>query len=271
MGALLIAAALGTVAVLVTVGVATAEPRRDTITGCNMESNAAPPAHTLILIDQTDALPQDELEYARRLIFNEYYWLPVDGLLTIRNIRAQSAKAVDIAVCRMPGSHEVNPFTTTPEAVEKDFKRSAGAQLDQFLSDMARAPSEDRSPILEAVAAAARRPDFGEDISKRRLVMLSDMIQNSDAYSHYGRRSLELPPAAARRFDPDLTGVEVRIHYVERPESSVQGEDHQGFWQEYFDERGASKPAVGHTLGLGEARTRKIWYAPAQKPQAAKR
>lgn len=268
MGCLLLTLAAGALGLLAYFGLGSTDVRRDPDTGCRIGDHGAPPAHTMILIDQTDVLPQAEVGYARRLITNEYHWLPEDGVLTVRSIKLDpSDTSQSITICRMPRGSEVSGFTMTPAAVQRDFDRMAGARLNRFLRSLADARPQPGTPLMEAIAITYRDPDFGADIGARRLVILSDMIENSRIADHYGRRYRTAADLVPERFDEvrvDMARAAVRIHYVRRPRRSVQGVDHQGFWEDYFREQGADDVAIGHALTLGEPSGRQVWYGDRQ-------
>lgn len=231
--------------------------------GCPTDRHSAPVAKTVILIDQTDALPPAELDYVRRLVKNEYFWLPKEGVLSIRLITADAPEGVTrLTACRMADGSGALGIVDNPVAMRKDYERKVGASLNAFLAGLAAQLEQVRSPILETIAATMNDPDFGPDIDARRLVIVSDMAQNSPTYSQYGlkRRDFRLPADQADTFAAGFGSTAIRIHYVRRPKLSWQGAAHQAFWQKYFEDRGATDIAIGHALAIGEPEGRKIWY-----------
>lgn len=217
-------------------------------------------AHTVILVDETDELPRDELVFTKALILNEYYWLPEGGRLTVRNITADPDTAEDIVVCRMnDGSGELG-ITKNPKKLHQDFERIAGKRLDELFTDLRTATPQKKSPILEFIAAALDRPNFSANIKSRRIVILSDMAQYSSVLNQYGRRKkprFDAPGLAELK--RDMNGVSVRIQYVRRPKLAfLQTEEHRRFWTNYFKHQGADV-ALGHSLLLGEEPTRETW------------
>jgi hypothetical protein len=242
-----------------------ASPELSAETGCPIDNHSAPEAHTVILIDQTDALPADELRYVRQVIYNEYHWLPLAGRLTIRNIDAQIDQAQDVVtICRMPDEGEVNEIVANKDAVRQDFEAMAGAQLNAFLGVMATAEPQSRSPIIEAVLAVGGRTDFQKDVKARRMVVISDMIQNSDLSSHYG---YSLPDGTVDSDDFNALGlkdVDVRVQYIKRRGAVMQGRKHMEFWRAFFNSRKVKSVGIGHDLGLRENADRKVWYQSSQ-------
>ena len=254
-------------ATVVLVGVLSAavmfQPAKLGANGCPLDNHRAPVAKTVIMIDQTDALPPTELAYVRRLVKNEYAWLPKQGALNIRLISGEAPDGVSaLTACRMSDGSDALGIIDNPVAMHKDYERKVGAALNTFLDGMASQPEQAQSPILEAVTAAMNDPEFAPDIATRRLVIVSDMAQNTPAFTQYGRKrpATALPATAAGTFAAKFTGTAVRVQYIRRPKLAWQGVAHQAFWRRYFTQRGASDVAIGHELALGEPSGRQIWY-----------
>jgi len=233
-------------------------PKLDPSTGCP-PGQGAPPAHTLILVDETDSLTRQELGYARALIRTEYQWLPMGGRLTVRNIVADPNAAEEISVCRMSDGGDVLGIFKNPKKVKRDFQKTAGAKLDKLYADLAVAPPQDASPILEFLSQAMDRPDFGMGVPTRRLVVLSDFAQHSDLVSHYGPHpNLTLGEDVRDELWRDMNDVEARLHYIPRRKlAQLQGARHRAFWTSHL-RRMHANALIGHDLLLGEDRTREI-------------
>jgi hypothetical protein len=232
-------------------------PKIDEMTGCPIGARA-PQAHTIILVDETDSLSNDELKYTRSLIRTEYFWLPIGGRLTVRSIVADPEQAGDIVVCRISDGSDVLGINTNPKRLERDFQRIAGAKLEQLYEMLAHASPQEASPILENVAQTMDRPDFGYSVESRRLVVISDFAQHSALASDYSpRRRLDANSQA--QLQRDMSDVAVRLHYIARRKlPAVQGSGHKAFWTRYFKDMGANV-ALGHDLLIGEDRDKETW------------
>ncbi len=237
-----------TAAGLAVLGVAIAlflnrSPALDPATGC-IAGQAVPPQHTVVLIDQTDPLTVRQISYVKAMILAEYDRLRPSGKLTIRSITADpQADAQEFARCRVRRGAEVNGLTANPDMIEDAFKRAVGGPLNDYLNGLARVPTSPRSPILESVDETMDAPDFGPGVRARRLVMVSDMAQNSDQLSQYGGAGSGLTLSASARdvLARDMHGVVVRIHYVRRPAlETIQSPQQRQFWIDWFREQGAA-------------------------------
>lgn len=270
--ALAVIGAISAVAIgLVIVGHVLTPPPTDPDTGCPI-GDPVPIAHTIILIDETDQLSPSELDYARSLVRTEYAWLPVGGRLTVRNITADPYASHDVSICRMRDGKSGNGLTVTPEFLQQQFDKVAGAQIERLLADLAHAKPQDASPILETVSEARRRPDFGKEVIDRRLIIHSDLAQHSDDFSQYGARKVDLPSALGL-FGADFSGVKVRLHYIRRRAlaNMQRSAAHSRFWTNYFERQGASDVVIGHDLNMEKDRSLPtiIYRAPQRSPGEA--
>jgi len=249
------------VAVLLAAGIgfaATYHPSDiDRTTGCP-KGNQAPAAHTLILVDATDKLAGAQLSNARSVIQTEYMWLPMGGQLTVRSLTEDPEAAKEIVICRLDDGSHANSMTNNPKAVKHRFDRTAGTKLKALYAELENAPLQKASPILEAASAVFDRPDFAPNVEARRLVIISDFAQHSGIASDYGRGH-RLDEHARDYLARDMSGVEMRLHYVSRPElRDLQTAAHRQFWQRYFEDMGAHV-ALGSNVLIGEDPSKDTW------------
>jgi hypothetical protein len=233
-------------------------PRLDVASGCP-SGQITPPQATEVLIDQTDSLSARQIDYVKALILAEYDRLSPAGKLTVRSIRADPADETQFARCRVRRGTEVSAITANPDMIEQSFRQTVGDALNSFINGLRHVPPAPRSPILESVDAALDTPDFGPTVKGRRLVIVSDMAQNSSADSMYkGPGSgLELSDAAKDNLSRDMHGVVVRIHYVRRPSlGEIQTARQRAFWTDWFEGQGANVK-LGWGLQLVDPRPHK--------------
>ena len=231
---------------VVGVGVALAlnrTPATDPQTGC-IAGQTQPTAHTLVLVDQTDPLSSHQIDYVKALILAEYARLRPYSELTVRGVRADPDDAgQSFSRCRVRRGTEVLGIASNPDMIEAAFRRTVGDALANYLNGLRDVPSSPRSPIVEAVDNAVDAPDFWSNLRERRLVIVSDMAQNSSNLSEYKGLGSGLDPSQAVRNElgRDLKGVSVRIHYVRRPDlSGIQTASQRDFWRDWFTSQGAN-------------------------------
>ena len=239
----IIGACVATIIGLIGLGVMGQRPDTDRSTGC-ISGQVAPAGHTLVLVDQTDALTVRQIDYVKSLILAEYQGLREGDRLTVRALGADpDARGREWSRCRVRRGADASGVTDNPEMIEADFRRIVGDPLNSYLDGLARQPQSETSPILESVNSAFDAPDFGGNVDRRRLIVVSDLAQHSrlnDQYADDGDR-FGIDPAARRSLARDMRGVDVRLHYVPRRALvRLQTDDHRRFWRQWFTQQGAN-------------------------------
>lgn len=217
-------------------------PALDEGSGC-VRGELVPPAHTVVLVDQTDSLSRRQIDYAKTLILLEYERLAPGERLTVRPIDEDPDSAArEFSRCRVRRGSDVLGVGANPEMIEADFRRIVGNPLNKHLDSLAHVPTAEASPILETIATALDGPDFGSNVARRRMVIVSDMAQHSDQVNQYEQEAAGFPVSAQARdlLARDLEGVTVRVHYVKRASlQPIQTETHRQFWREWLSQEGA--------------------------------
>ena len=202
-------------------------------------------ARTAVLIDATDALSasqvkviQDEIKALRNdLALHEWvgiFVLDEDNLVS---------PTPDVALCNPGDESTANPLYQNPRQIRMRFEQEFRAPLEESVGRLARLPSRSTSPILEMIRAVALDRNF-DSTENRRLIVVSDLLQNVPAYSHY-RQNADFDrwrdmPYAREFLQLSLLDVDVEILYLKRPDvRSLQTHGHVAYWEEYFDAVGA--------------------------------
>ena len=230
-------------------------PALDEQTGCG-RGDITPPAHTVVLIDQTDRLTRTQINYVKVLIQSEYQRLSPQAKLTVRSISSDPDRDVrEFARCRVRRGTEVSGVTNNPDMIEDAFKRIVGNALNQYLNDLEKAQTAEASTLVETVASVADSADFGRNVRERRLVIVSDMAQHSPALNQYAEPGVyRITPEVRQVFGRELEGVDVRVHYVIRPAlARLQTQSHRQFWTDWFRSEGADV-RLGWGLDMVDAR-----------------
>ncbi|MEO0818630.1 MAG: hypothetical protein AAFX86_15160 [Pseudomonadota bacterium] len=210
-------------------------------TGCRLDRND--PAHTVVLIDQSDPFSPNDMDWVRQLIDEEARSLPKYGRLTV--LMPNAARPFDPKVLHMACSSgspdKANPILSNPRMVADAFQKSF---YEPLLSDIDRALEDTRqpaSPLSEALYSIADRADFQSGKRNRRLVVVSDLMQHSDGFSFYrlgadygAFRDSDLAQDMAR-----LQGVDVVARIVPRQLYDLPMGEVKAFWRAYFCEAGA--------------------------------
>jgi hypothetical protein len=242
----MIALMLGVVFALFAVVAFNQPPSLMADTSCRMDRKD--PAHTIILIDQSDPFNPNDLDWVYEFVDAEARALPKYGRLTILTPNAANPyepKRIHFA-CSPGSAAEANPIFQNPKMVEQswqsDFYAPLLEQVETALLDT-RQPS---SPLVEAVYAVSDRADFQPGDTSRRLVLVSDLMQHSDGFSFYraGADYEAFLGSDLARMTPRLDQVDVVARIVPRQIYDLPMAEVKAFWRAYFDEAGAQYGSV---------------------------
>jgi len=181
---------------------------------------------TVMLVDATDRVSPIQREAITSRLDRLLAQLKSNERLDIYEIRpGRDPLSPVFSKCRPLAPNEVNEATGNKRLAQQrfdtEFKRRLASTLDALL---AREPAP-TSPIMEAIQAADvksfQSPQLRTDAPgfHRRLIVVSDMLENGDAGSHYGAEpefaTYKKTPQYAQ-FRSDLTGVEAILLYLRR-------------------------------------------------------
>lgn len=214
----------------------------------NCRSDRKDPAHTILLIDQSDPFTENDLGWVQEFVDAEARNLPRFGRLTVMTPNAADPydPKVIFSKCSPGSAEDANPLLSNPRMIEDTWRdtffKPLSEQIETALSDK-RQPA---SPLSEALFAAADRADFQIGKKKRRLVLVSDLMQHSSDFSFYkgGANYDEFTSTKLFGFMPVLEGVDVVARVVPRREYDLPLGEVKTFWRAYFRETGASYESV---------------------------
>lgn len=206
---------------------------------------------TAILIDATDSLSDSQEKAVREEIDDlkqdlaAYEWIGVFVL----NDDNLVLPVPEVAKCN-PGS-DPNPIYENPEQVRRRFERDFQRPLDDAIAQLVETTEPGAtSPILEMIRAVAFDGNY-VITQDRRLIIVSDMLQNVPQYSHYRDGSdfnaWRDTDYARDLLQVSLLGVDVELLYLRRVNGNVrhlQNRGHIRFWEEYFNAVGAAVRTV---------------------------
>lgn len=210
-----------------------------------------PVSITAIVVDRTDPLTPVTRADVRSQLLNYARSVPRFGQLVIFGAGADENELLTpgFARCNPGSAADVSVVTSQPQRVQERYDRDYFRPLEREVDHLLQIESARQSPILEgiqAVTIAAFPP--GTETRPRRLVVVSDLLQNSRRLSMY-RGDLTSPAIA--NFSANLTGVRVDLLVVERerehPFQNAPG--FLAFWTTWFSDGGAHVRRVLHLAG----------------------
>lgn len=209
----------------------------------NCQVSGVVPAHSIILIDQSDPFNADDRLWVEKELDDAARELPRYSRATLLGLRRTSYQLTgDFRRCTPGSPNDVDELTGNRGFVEVEWRERFYEPMRAAAEDIMRDAEEPRSPLIEALESIAGRADFTAEQQQRRIVIVSDMVQNSEAFSFLESgiswSAFQHTPLYGSL--PDLRGVEIEVHIVPRRGSSIPPERIRAFWRHYADATHAS-------------------------------
>lgn len=151
-------------------------------------------------------------------------------------------------LCKPHSADNVSSLTQNTKLVERRYEKDFLTPLHNRIAQMINASGSATSPIMESLQAlVAETHGFITFNGPRQIVVISDLLQNSQAMSFYRGddwRSFSVSPNFAR-LGRNLDDAYVTIFKVPRPQEKIRDVAAiDDFWIRYFDLEGAHVPKV---------------------------
>ena len=196
--------------------------------------------HTVVIVDRTDRWTQAMGAALTQLVENAQRDTGRYEKFSIVSLDAQQSVHPLFSICN-PGEptfwsdlYRGRRYTT------RDFEQRFVGAAENVIEQI-REPSEARSsPIVEYVHRWLGSDDFNASVNHRRLILVSDMRQNSPLYSIYSDAEDQLGDVVARQFGPAAQGVAFDVYFVAHGQDHHVSEDEvRTAWDNAFGRIGA--------------------------------
>lgn len=207
-------------------------------------------SQTLVLIDTTDALASVTQTQVLNKLRDLVAAIPKDGLLELRLLSADAERSLPAMapLCNPGDGADIDPVTGNPEMARRRWQTQYAEKLDEILRSSVVGSEQDFSPIMEVIQrlAAEHLTSMRDRSLPSRLIVISDMIQHTTAYSHYvDGVALETYQVKARnRLATDLAGATVEFWMVRRATQKVDPEQLGHFWLQWASDSNAKRPVT---------------------------
>ena len=223
-------------------------PKLDPETLC---PKSGPSAVTVILIDATDGLSRVQRAAVNVRLGRVLGDLRLHEQIAVFRISSDGDPLQPVlTLCRPTRPEEQNQLTGSAKQAQKTFETKFKQRIEAVLQGSLAQGGSDRSPIMEAIqgAAVASFQPVESSSARKRLVVVSDMLENGAGGSHYrGVPDFEAFEKTSEfaKTRSDLSGVEATVLYLRRDDgTSTQGRRHADFWASWFAAQGASLESV---------------------------
>ena len=202
---------------------------------------SGPGGHTVVLIDATDEFSAIQKADLKRYFSELKSNVPKYSQIAIyapQEMSDEDFLSPELKICNPGDGQGISGITANPEQIKQRYKVNFSDKIDDVLDNGLNSEGAPISPVMEMIQAVSvdAFPINGD--TPKRLIIVSDMLQNTDWYSHY-RDKVDFEVAKANpRFQHvyvDLTGVEVEILYIGREGyEHLQTNGHGMFWDAFF-------------------------------------
>jgi len=240
---LTITAVLGVVGFLFYLNMTSEVVKLDETTMCPI---GKPPTHVYaVLIDSTEALPEKSARQAIIKFQNILNAAPMNSKITLYAVRSgNESHAMPIAsVCKPDNGEAASQLTANPALIKKHYDQFIGS-LNAHLESLVEQPGSNTSPIIESLQSAVIESFEGNpNADSKTIIVISDMIQNSDLYSFYRLKpdfqSYQRSSKSSGQGILSLKGIRVELLLVPRTPPTGTRQDLVRFWSEFLSEYGA--------------------------------
>jgi hypothetical protein len=210
----------------------------------------APTDQTVVLVDQSEALTESHRRFALSFIKD---YVADDARFPVRSrialftfskatfeLRSGPRLRPNSDLCRPPSRG--NDLYENNRKITKDFHQRFLVPVTATLEQSLTTEVGEQSPILETLQLMSRSQEI-DDGGRKTLIIVSDMLQHTAAFNHYGPgRGWDdfVRSGFAADVKADFRDWNVIVIYLRRyQDRQLQQAAHIDFWQRYFHEAGA--------------------------------
>jgi hypothetical protein len=222
-------------------------PPTDAETLCRTDAPLA--AHTIILVDSTDRLETRHRRKLRAVLAQERARLGQYERLTLMriNVRRPQEPTILFSKCLPRPPEQTNPLFENARMTQQRWDEDFAQALDRALRTAGASGPARASPIVAGLRAVAADPDFGGEIPRRRLVIVSDLLEHDpEGFSLYAADAdYARWRAASPSGPPDFARVDLRVVPIDRPDHGErQAAALEAFWPAFFDAADAQSVSI---------------------------
>lgn len=208
-----------------------------------------PRAMTAVLIDVTDEMAPVQVSKLRELVRQQINQAEVGTEFSLGMVTDDASRLGSlVALCKPRAGGDVSAAVQNVRLVEERYKERFLDPLNGIFDQMLTATEAKQSPIMEGLQRLiSETPGFVTFAGPKRVIIVSDLLQHSDAMSFYRGESWDSfrQSRASQRLSKDLGDADIDVIQIPRP-SGWKGDPAvlEDFWIRYFDHQGAHLPKV---------------------------
>jgi hypothetical protein len=197
--------------------------------------------HTVVIVDRTDRWTPAMGSALTQLVENAQRDTDKYEKFSIVSLDAQQSVHPLFSVCNPGEPTFFSDLYRGRRYTTRDFEDRFVGAAERIVEDV-REPSEaNTSPIVEYVHRWLGSDDFNTNVRNRRLILVSDMRQNSALYSMYASAEDRLGEVVERQFGPSADGVAFDVYFVAHGrDHNVTEDEVRTAWDSAFGRIGAN-------------------------------
>jgi len=216
-----------------------------------------PRSITVVLVDASDDIHEAGRREALTYLEDLADTLPDFGRLELRVLSpGMPGGRTVFDKCNPGDGSNLDQLVANPALARKRWSEGFRAPLESALQTELTPSEAETSPIIETIQNISVQRFAGRAAAAvpKRLVLISDMIENDRDYSQYrGNLTFERFKASAayRRLRTDLKGAEVSIRYIHRLKPQIDSGAHIKFWEAWVNDSGGRLVDAEKLQGAG--------------------
>lgn len=206
-------------------------------------------AHTLVIVDRTDRWNPAVGATLTELIENAQRNTRSHERFSIVSMDSAQSTRPLFSVCNPGAPNLASDLYRGRRYTDRDFEQRFIGASEGVLEQLRRPTEARNSPIVEYMHRWLGRDDFNASTPNRRVILISDMRQNSPEVSMYreGGRA-ELTRYVQQQIGPDARGVTFDVYFLAHGrDRNVSETDVREAWDQAF--RGISARYVWRQVG----------------------
>ncbi len=225
-----------------------------------MDDHLCPPnpaSYLAVLVDVTDPMSLPQRQDLRNKLEDLKDDVRKGGKISIYKVDTANEKLLTpmLEVCNPGDASDVSEMSGDPKAVQKLWNEKFEKPLDAVFQQVTIASGSDTSPILQSIQSITLT-DLKDRKAKdkpRRLIVISDLLQNTPGLSFYGRIPSTDEVVNGREFATartDLRGVDVELWMLQRADySKSQPRTLAELWDALVSTQGGNVTSVYRVSG----------------------
>ena len=203
-----------------------------------------PVSSIVVLLDLTDPVSDTQSQSIRRLLNEQLLAAPAGTLVSVGMVSVNPSEwGARFSRCKPEVGENANVLYQNPALIAQRYQEEFELPLTTAIDDLLEAEQQQQSPIIESLQrlvedaltlTAGAPPD--------RLIIVSDLIQNSDRLSFYACQGWDHFRSSGEPLSANLLQTRVTMAWIRRPTavSACVAAELEPFWARYLDAKGAS-------------------------------